>query len=135
MCISHSENTWGIDELDPFVRGFNELLMDAHLDEIEIKNVKGITRVFDKQIKSRIDAQIGFLIGYTYAKLVMQFLILRNRLPDKGETEEFFNLMKKRYPEILSALKRGKVAEIMDRDDKVISIDDLDVDLDVEPED
>lgn len=121
--------------MDPFVRGFNELLMDAHLDEIEIKNVKGITRVFDKQIKSRIDAQLGFLIGYTYAKLVMQFLILRNRLPDKGETEEFFNLMKKRYPEILSALKRGRVAEIMDRDDKVVSIDDLDVDLDVEPED
>lgn len=104
--------------------------MDAHLDEIEIKNLKGITKVFDKQIKSRMDAQLGFLLGYTYAKLIMQFLILRNRLPDKMETEEFFNLMKKRHPEIESALKRGKVAEIMDKDEKVVSIDELDVELD-----
>ena len=116
--------------MDPFVRGFNELLMDAHLDEIEIKNLKGITKVFDKQIKSRMDAQLGFLIGYTYAKLIMQFLILRNRLPDKMETEEFFNLMKKRHSEIESALKRGKVAEIIERDEKVVSIDDLDEELD-----
>lgn len=120
--------------MDPFVRGFNELLMDAHLDEIEIKNLKGITRVFDKQIKSRADAQLGFLIGYSYAKLVMQFLILRNGLPDKRDTEGFFDLMKKRLPEIESALKRGRVAEIVDKDEKVVSIDDLDVELCVDPE-
>lgn len=120
--------------MDPFVRGFNELLMDAHLDEIEIKNLKGITRVFNKQIKSRMDAQLGFLIGYSYAKLVMQFLILRNRLPDKEDTEGFFDLMKKRHPEIESALKRVMAAEIVEKDEKVVSIDDLDVELCVDPE-
>jgi hypothetical protein len=108
--------------------------MDAHLDSIEIKNLKGITRVFDKQIKSRADAQLGFLIGYSYAKLVMQFLILRNGLPDKRDTEGFFDLMKKRLPEIELALKRVRVAEIVDKEEKVVSIDDLDVELCVDPE-
>lgn len=117
--------------MDPFLRGFNEHLMDTNLEETEIQNLKGITRIFDKEIKSRVDAQLGFFLGYSYAKLVMQFLILQNRLPTKEETEGFFDLMKRRYPEVVATLKKVKTAKIVEREEKVVSIEELDI----EPED
>jgi hypothetical protein len=124
-----------VEILDPFLRGFNEQMMDTNLDESEIQNLKAITRIFDKQIKSRMDAQLGFFLGYSYAKLVMQFLILKNRLPSKEETQDFFDLMKRRYPEIASALKDVKAAKMKEREEKVVSVEDLDVKpLDDEPE-
>ena len=113
--------------MDPFLRGFNEHLMDTNLEETEIQNLKGITRIFDKEIKSRVDAQLGFFLGYSYAKLVMQFLILKNRLPTKEETEGFFDLMKRRYPEVVATLKNVKTAKIKEREEKVVSIEELDV--------
>lgn len=123
-----TRKTFGVNAMDPFVRGFNELLMDNHLDDMEIQNLKGITRIFDKQVKSRMDVQLGFLIGYSYAKLIMQFLILKNRLPKKEEIEGFFDLMKKRHPEILSALRNVNVAKISDKDEKVVPIEEIDID-------
>jgi hypothetical protein len=120
--------TFEVNTMDPFVRGFNELLMDNHLNDIEIQNLKGITRIFDKQVKSRMDVQLGFLIGYSYAKLVMQFLILKNRLPTKEDIEGFFGLMKKRHPEIISALKEVSVAKIADKDEMLVPIKEIDVD-------
>jgi len=124
-----------VETVDPFLRGFNEQMMDTNLDESEIQNLKAITRIFDKQIKSRMDAQLGFFLGYSYAKLIMQFLILKNRLPSKEETQDFFDLMKRRYPEIASALKDVKAAKMMEREEKVVSVKDLDVKpLDDEPE-
>lgn len=121
--------------MDPFLRGFNEHLMDTNLDEMEIQNFKGITRIFDKEIKSRVDAQFGFFLGYSYAKLVMQFLILKNRLPTKDETVGFFDLMKRRSPEIISTLKKVKVAEILEKNEKVVVIEELDIEpVDDEPE-
>ena len=120
--------------MDPFLRGFNEHLMDTNLEETEIQNLKGITRIFDKEIKSRIDAQLGFFLGYSYAKLVMQFLILKNRLPTKEETEGFFDLMKRRHPEVIATLKNVKTAKIMEREEKVVSIEELDIEpADEEP--
>ena len=120
--------------MDPFLRGFNEHLMDTNLEDAEIQNLKGITRIFDKEIKSRMDAQLGFFLGYSYAKLVMQFLILKNRLPTKEETEGFFDLMKRRYPEVVATLKNVKTAKIKEREEKVVSIDELDVEpTDEEP--
>jgi hypothetical protein len=120
--------------MDPFLRGFNEHLMDTNLEETEIQNLKGITRIFDKEIKSRIDAQLGFFLGYSYAKLVMQFLILKNRLPTKEETEGFFDLMKRRYPEVIATLKNVKTAKIVEREEKVVSIEELDIEpADEEP--
>ena len=113
--------------MDPFLRGFNEHLMDTNLEETEIQNMKGITRIFDKEIKSRVDAQLGFFLGYSYAKLVMQFLILKNRLPTKEETEGFFDLMKRRYPEVVATLKNVKTAKIKEREEKVVSIEELDI--------
>ena len=121
--------------MDPFLRGFNEHLMDTNLDEMEIQNFKGITRIFDKEIKSRVDAQFGFFLGYSYAKLVMQFLILKNRLPTKDETVGFFDLMKRRSPEIVSTLKSVKVAKILEKNEKVVAIEELDIEpVDDEPE-
>jgi hypothetical protein len=123
-----------VETVDPFLRGFNEQMMDTNLDESEIQNLKAITRIFDKQIKSRMDAQLGFFLGYSYAKLVMQFLILKNKLPSKEETQDFFDLMKRRYPEIASSLKDVKAAKMMEREENVVSIEDLDVEpLDDEP--
>ena len=120
--------------MDPFLRGFNEHLMDTNLEETEIQNMKGITRIFDKEIKSRVDAQLGFFLGYSYAKLVMQFLILKNRLPTKEETEGFFDLMKRRYPEVVATLKNVKTAKIKEREEKVVSIEELDIEpVDDEP--
>jgi len=121
--------------MDPFLRGFNEHLMDTNLDDMEIQNFKGITRIFDKEIKSRVDAQFGFFLGYSYAKLVMQFLILKNRLPTKDETVGFFDLMKRRSPEIVSTLKSVKVAKILEKNEKVVVIEELDIEpVDDEPE-
>lgn len=123
-----------MSSLDPFLRGFNEHLMDTNLEELEIQNLKGITAIFGKEIKSKLDGQLGFLLGYSYAKLLMQFLLLKNRLPTKEETEGFFELMKRRYPEIVSVLKNVRVAKIKEMEEKVVSFEELDLEpLDEKP--
>jgi len=107
--------------LDPFLRGFNESLMDTNLSEIEVRNLKGITAVFSKEIKSKLDAQFGFILGFSYAKFLMQFLILKNGMPTKEETKEFFELIRRRHPEIVSILRDVKVADIVERNESVAS--------------
>lgn len=109
--------------MDPFLRGFNESLMDTNLSEIEIQNLKGITAIFSQGIKSKLDAQFGFILGFSYAKFIMQFLILKNSLPTKEETKEFFELIKRRHPEIVSILRDVRVADIVERNESVASFE------------
>jgi len=109
--------------LDPFLRGFNESLMDTNLSETEVQNLKGITAIFGKEIKSKLDAQFGFILGFSYAKFLMQFLILKNSMPTKEETKEFFELLKRRHPEIVSILRDVRIAEIVERDESVASFE------------
>jgi hypothetical protein len=111
--------------LDPFLRGFNESLMDTNLSEIEVQNLKGITVIFSKEIKSKLDAQFGFILGFSYAKFLMQFLILKNSMPTKEETKEFFDLLKRRHPEIVSILREVGVAEIIEREESVASFEEI----------
>jgi hypothetical protein len=113
--------------LDPFLRGFNENLMDINLSEKEIQNLKGITAIFRKEIKSKLDAQFGFILGFAYASFNMQFLILKNRLPTKEETEGFFELIKRRHPEINSILRDVRVANIVEKNEVVESFDEFEV--------
>lgn len=113
--------------MDPFLRGFNENLMDTNLSEIEIQNLKGITAIFSKDIKSKLDAQFGFILGFSYAKFIMQFLILKNKLPTKEETKGFFELIKRRRPEIVSILRDVRVADIVERNEAVASFEELEV--------
>lgn len=115
--------------MDPFLRGFNESLMDTNLSEIEIQNLKGITAIFSQGIKSKLDAQFGFILGFSYAKFIMQFLILKNSLPTKEETKEFFELIKRRQPEIVSILRDVRVADIVERNESVASF----LELEAEP--
>ena len=115
--------------MDLFLRGFNESLMDTNLSETEIQNLKGITALFSKGIKSKLDAQFGFILGFSYAKFLMQFLILKNSRPTKEETEVFFELMKRRQPEIASILRDVGVAKIVERRESVASF----LELEVEP--
>jgi hypothetical protein len=114
--------------LDPFLRGFNESLMDITLSEMEVRNLKGITAIFGKEIKAKLDAQFGFILGFSYAKFLMQFLILRNRMPSKEETREFFEILKRRYPEIVSILRDVRVADIVERGESVASFLDVEDD-------
>ena len=109
--------------MDPFLRGFNESLMDTNLSEIEVRNLKGITAIFSKEIKSKLDAQFGFILGFSYAKFLMQFLILKNGMPTKEETKEFFELIRRRHPEIVSILRDVKVANIVERNESVASFE------------
>ncbi len=118
--------------LDPFLRGFNESLMDTNLSEIEVQNLKGITAVFSKEIKSKLDAQFGFILGFSYAKFLMQFLILKNGMPTKEETKEFFELIRRRHPEIVSILRDVKVADIVERNESVASFGEPEEEPDVE---
>ncbi len=111
--------------MDPFLRGFNESLMDTTLSEIEVQNLKGITAIFSKEIKSKLDAQFGFILGFSYAKFLMQFLILRNRMPTKEETEVFFEILKRRHPEIVSILRDVKVASIIERNESGATFSDV----------
>lgn len=111
--------------LDPFLRGFNESLMDTNLSETEVQNLKGITAIFSKEIKSKLDAQFGFILGFSYAKFLMQFLILKNRMPTKEETKGFFELLKRRHPEIVSILRDVRIAEIVERDESVASFSEV----------
>jgi len=113
--------------MDPFLRGFNENLMDTNLSETEIKNLKGITAIFGREIKSKLDAQFGFILGYSYAKFTMQFLILKNRLPTKEETVAFFELIKRRHSEIVSILKDVKIADIAERYEEIASFEEIEV--------
>jgi hypothetical protein len=113
--------------LDPFLRGFNESLMDTNLSEIEVQNLKGITAIFSKGIKSKLDAQFGFILGFSYAKFLMQFLILKNSMPTKEETKEFFELLKRRHPEIVSILRDVRVADIVERNESVASFEEIEV--------
>ncbi len=118
--------------LDPFLRGFNESLMDTNLSEREIQNLKGITAIFSKGIKSKLDAQFGFILGFSYAKFNMQFLILKNRLPTKEETKGFFELIKRRHPEINSILRDVRVADIVERNEVIESFEEFEVEPDSE---
>jgi len=113
--------------LDPFLRGFNENLMDTNLSESEIQNLKGITAIFSKGIKSKLDAQFGFILGFSYAQFNMQFLILKNRLPTKEETKGFFELIKRRHPEIIQVLRDVRVADIVERNEAVESFEEFEV--------
>jgi hypothetical protein len=113
--------------LDPFLRGFNESLMDTNLSEMEIQNLKGITAIFSKEIKSKLDAQFGFILGFSYAKFLMQFLVLKNGMPTKQETKEFFDLLKRRHTEIISILRDVRVANIVERNESVASFEEIDV--------
>ncbi len=113
--------------MDPFLRGFNENLMDTNLSESEIQNLKGITAIFSKGIKSKLDAQFGFILGFSYAKFNMQFLILKNRLPTKEETKGFFELIKRRHPEINSILRDVRVADIVERNEVIESFEEFEV--------
>ena len=112
---------------DPFLRGFSEQFVDVHLEEKEIQNIKGIVNIFKLGIKSSLDAEIGFFLGCAYAELLMQFLILKNRLPNKDEASEFYTIMKRRFPEILQQLKKQKKSELLDRDDSVLAVSEVDV--------
>ena len=118
--------------MDPFLRGFNESLMDTTLSEIEVQNLKGITVIFSKEIKSKLDAQFGFILGFSYAKFLMQFLILKNSMPTKEETMEFFELLRRRQPEIVSILREGRVAEIVERNESVASFEEPEAEPDSE---
>ena len=113
--------------MDPFLRGFNESLMDTNLSETEVQNLKGITAIFSKEIKSKLDAQFGFILGFSYARFLMQFLILKNTMPTKEETNDFFGLLKRRHPEIVSILRDVKVADIVERNESVASFEELEV--------
>ncbi len=118
--------------MDPFLRGFNESLMDTNLSEREIQNLKGITAIFSKEIKSKLDAQFGFILGFSYAKFLMQFLILKNSMPTKEETKEFFELLKRRHPEIVSILRDVRVADIVERNESVASFEEHEAEPDSE---
>ena len=99
--------------------------MDTTLSEEEIQNLKGITAIFGKDIKSKLDAQFGFILGFSYAKFNMQFLILKNRLPTKEETTGFFELIRRRYPEIASILRDVRIAEIVERSEAIATFEEL----------
>lgn len=116
-----------VQYLDPLLRGFAEQFVDNHLQESQTQNMKGIVNIFRLGIKSKTDAEIGFFLGYSYAELMMQFLIMRDRLPDKEETTEFFNILKRRFPEIIQQVKKIKKSEIMDRDEGVLDVSEVDV--------
>jgi len=113
--------------MNPFLRGFSEQYIDIHLEGEEIENMKGIVDIFRMGIKSNLDAHIGFFLGYSYANLLMQHLILCNRLPDKEETIGYFNLLKRRFPEILSVIKSAKNSKLMEREDEVENISELNI--------
>jgi hypothetical protein len=101
--------------------------MDTNLSESEIQNLKGITAIFSKGIKSKLDAQFGFILGFSYSQFNMQFLILKNRLPTKEETKGFFELIKRRHPEIIQVLRDVRVADIVERNEVVESFEEFEV--------
>ena len=57
----------------------------------------------------------------------MQFLILKNSMPTKEETKEFFELLKRRHTEIVSILRDGRIADIVERNESVASFEEIDV--------
>ena len=113
--------------MDPFLRGFIEQIIDVNLGEEELQNMKAIVEIFQGGVKSKLDAHLGFLIGYSYAELMMQFMIIRNRPPNREETEQFFNLMKRRFPEMLNEIKKAKKSGLMEREDEAVPVPELDV--------
>ena len=113
--------------MDPFLRGFTEQLVDLHLEEKEIKNMRGIVEIFGLIVKSKLDAQLGFFLGCSYTEFLMQFLVMRSRLPNKEETLQFFSLLKRRFPEILNEIKKVKKSEIKESDEEVTPISEVEV--------
>jgi len=113
--------------IDPYLRGVSEQFIDIHLNEKELQNMSAIVDIFSLGIKSKLDANIGFFLGHAYAELLMQFLIINNRLPDKNETTNFFNLLKRRYPEIMNSLKKKRNNELLEHGEEVVSVADLNI--------
>lgn len=114
-------------KMDPFLRGFTEQIIDIHLEDKELRNMKAIVDVFGMRVKSRLDANVGFFLGYSYAELLMQFLIIRNRTPNKEETVQFLELLKRRFPEILNEIKKTKKPALREREDEVVPVDEIEV--------
>jgi hypothetical protein len=113
--------------LDPYLRGVSEQFIDTHLEEKELQNMSAIVDIFALGIKNKVDANIGFFLGYAYSELLMQFLILYNRLPTKDETANFFNLLKRRYPEVLNSIKKKRSSTLLDHGEEVISATDVNI--------
>lgn len=113
--------------MDPFLRGFIEQIIDVNLDERELRNMKAIVEIFHGGVKSKLDAHLGFLLGYSYAEFMMQFMIIRNRPPNREETEQFFNLLKRRFPEMLNEIKKTKKSEFMEREDEATPVSEIEV--------
>lgn len=113
--------------MDPFLRGFTEQLVDVHLEQKELKNMRGIVEIFGMGIKSKLDAQLGFFLGCSYTEFLMQYLVLRSRLPKKEETLQFFNLLKRRFPEILNEIKKVKKSELKESVEEVTPVSDVEV--------
>lgn len=111
----------------PFLRGFLENYIDSHLAEAEIQNMKAIVDIFGMGVKSKLDAHIGFFLGCSYTELLLQFLILNNKLPNKEETLMVFKMMKRRLPEIIREIKNVKGSRIKDTDEAVISFAEVEV--------
>ena len=113
--------------IDPYLRGVSEQFIDIHLKEKELQNMSAIVDIFSLGIKNKLDANIGFFLGHAYAELLMQFLIINNRLPDKNETTNFFNLLKRRYPEIMNSLKKKRNNELLEHGEEVVSVADINI--------
>lgn len=112
----------------PFLRGFLENYIDSHLAEAEVQNIKAIVDIFGLGVKSKLDAHIGFFLGCSYTEFLLQFLILNNKLPNKEETLFFFNLMKRRLPEIIREIKNIRGSKIKDTDEALVSFSEVEID-------
>jgi hypothetical protein len=109
-------------EMDPFLSGLCQRYIDAQLEEAEIQNIKGVMDLFGFAIKSKLDAELGFFVGYSYSQLLMQFFILNNRLPNKDEITEYYKLMKRRFPEVISQIKKTKTSKLKEFDEELTTL-------------
>jgi len=108
--------------MDPFLSGLCQRYIDAQLEEAEIQNIKGVMDLFGFAIKSKLDAELGFFVGYSYSQLLMQFFILNNRLPNKDEITEYYKLMKRRFPEVISQIKKTKTSKLKEFDEELTTL-------------
>lgn len=106
--------------MDPFLSGLCQRYIDSQLEESEIQNIRAIIDLYGMAIKNKLDATLGFFMGYSYAQLLMQFFILNNRLPSKDETLQYYKLMKRRFPEIISEMKKIKISQLKEHEEQVI---------------
>jgi hypothetical protein len=86
--------------VDPLLRGLCEQHIDEKLAEGEIQNIRGLVEVLEIPATAIEDTSFGLFLGTVFSYLNNHCIKLYNRLPRGDEIDEYYQILRRRAPEI-----------------------------------